>query len=190
MEQTQEQIQQEHIQPTITDGQTDNLPPLQQLPLDPLPQTQTNQTISVSAASDQAFLYTPDEFYAQFKSVFQFAGDTLSVQSLPISEKEEFGARATSNRIYEMAQKYKFLNFLIDKRSTRLGETILIVQFLTSKAGAVYYEKRKKKLGGAVWEKAKKILGKQNKAKDTAYLAQADAAKQQKQENLSATATV
>lgn len=186
MTETMEQ-QTEQIQATITDGQTDNLPPIQPLTVEQAQATATNQTatISLSGLSDSNF-YTKEEFYEQFKSVFQFGGDTLGLESLPIKPNEEMGARATASRIYEMAEKYKFLRFMIDKRSTRLGETILMIQFLTSKAGAVYYEKRKQKLGGVLWQKATKLF-KRNKAKDSDYSEQVAAEKQQKQEKSSET---
>jgi hypothetical protein len=184
------QIQPETEQPaqaSITDGMTDNLPPIQPLTMErPATTNQTTTTLLDSGLSNPNF-YTKDEFFEQFKSVFQFGGDTFNIQSLPIQPNEEPGARVTSNRIYEMAEKYKFLQFMIDKRSTRLGETILMIQFLTSKAGAVYYEKKKQKLGGVLWQKATKIL-KRNKGKDTAYSAQAVAEKQPAPANSSETA--
>ena len=186
MTETQQTEQIDQIQATITDGQTENLPPIQPLTVEQATATNpTGKTLPLGL-SDSNF-YTKEEFYEQFKSVFQFGGDTFSLESLPIKQNEEAGARATASRIYEMAEKYKFLRFMIDKRSTRLGETILMIQFLTSKAGAVYYEKRKQKLGGVLWQKAIKLF-KRNKAKDSAYLEQVAAEKQQKQETLSETA--
>ena len=182
-EQMTVQPEQPEVQPEITDGMTDNLPPLQPLTME----NPNNQTIGTVNAECSNF-YTKEEFYEQFKSIFQFAGDTLNVQSLPIKQNEEAGAKVTSNRIYEMAEKYAFLRFMIDRRSTRLGETILMVQFLTSKAGAVYMEKRNKKLGVEVWKKAKRIFRLGSKAKDTASLAQAAAEKQQGQDSLSGVA--
>ena len=182
-----EQMEQPEIQPAqITDGQTDNLPPIQPLTQETTTGTTTG-TLSDSASSKpKSPYYTPDEFYEQFKSVFKFGGDTFHIESLPIQPNEEAGARVTSDRIYEMAEKYKFLRFMIDRRSTRIGETILMIQFLTSKAGAVYYEKRKQKLGGVLWQKAAKFF-KRNKGKDSASLAQVEAEKPQKQEKLSET---
>lgn len=102
--------------------------------------------------------YTPDEFYLTFKSVFQFAGDRTGIQSLPIKESEERGARITSDRIYEMAEKYAFLNFLIDKTTSRLAETILMIQFLAFKSADVYKEKANRNLGSDLWQKIKKYI--------------------------------
>ena len=174
--QTQEQTA---TPPKLDDGLTDNLPPIQPLEMTPqaqAPQTATSGTAS-AACSD---LYTKEEFYEQFKSVFQFAGDFTGTASLPIQPNEEISARAAASRIYAMAEKYAFLRFIIDRRSSAMGETILAVQFLFMKASAVYAEKKNRKLGGDLWAK---LFRRKAKAKDTAYSAPVDPEKQQKQEN-------
>lgn len=102
--------------------------------------------------------YTQEEFYEHFKSVFQYAGDRTKIESLPIKESEERGARITANRIYEMAERYHFLNFLIDKTTSRLAETILMIQFLAFKSADIYNEKTNRKLGGDLWAKIKKLI--------------------------------
>lgn len=184
MEQEQQTIQPEQIMPEISDGMTENLQPLpEQTIIQPEQMTTSDHMMTGTATAECSSYYTKAEFYEQFKSLFQFTGDTLQVQSLPIKPNEEVGAKVTSDRIYNMAEKYAFLRFLIDKRSTRLGETILMIQFLTSKASAVYKEKRNRKLGLDLWQKFKKLLKKGNRANDTVFLAQAEAEKQQKQES-------
>ena len=187
-QQTQpEQINPSIMEPTLDDGQTDNLPPLSDQPSNPSDGTIPTTTTPVDL--DFSNFYTQDEFYQAFKSVFQFGGDRLHIEALPIKQSEEPGARITSNRIYEMAQKYAFLRFIIDKRSTRIGETILMIQFLALKAGDVYREKTKANLGGALWQKAKGIFNRRRQAtaKDTAYSVPPAAEKQQKPENSSET---
>ena len=120
-------------------------------------QDQLNQQSEV-LTSDFGRFYTEEEFYNQFKSIFQFAGDRTGLESLPIKESEERGARITANRIYEMAEKYAFLNFLIDKTTSRLAETILMIQFLAFKSADVYKEKANRSLGGDLWQKIKRII--------------------------------
>lgn len=141
------------MQELLNDGQimtTEQVQALQQ-------PEQTNQ-LNVDSISDFSRFYTPEEFYEQFKSVFQFAGDRTGIQSLPIKEGEERGARITSDRIYEMAEKYAFLNFIIDKTTSRLAETILMIQFLAFKSADIYNEKTNRKLGGDLWQKIKKLI--------------------------------
>ena len=102
------------------------------------------------------------------------------IKALPIKQNEEIQARTTANRIYAMAQKYKVFNFIIDRRSSSVGEVILMAQFVYMKAGAVYEEKKGEKLGVKIWSK---LFKRKIKAKDTASLAQAAPEKQQKPEN-------
>lgn len=127
--------------------------------------------------------YTPDEFYEKFKSVFQYAGDRTGIEALPIKESEERGARITANRVYEMAEKYAFLNFLIDKTTSRLAETILMIQFLAFKSADVYKEKANRNLGGDLWQKLKRIIKRRKAQTDTEseYLDRQGAEKQPKQ---------
>ena len=141
----------------------------------------TSGTEGVAYSSTQKSpFYTEDEFYEQFKSCFQLAGDMSGIKALPIKQNEEVQARATANRIYAMATKYKVFNFIIDRRSSSVGEVILMAQFVYMKAGAVYEEKKGEKLGVKIWSK---LFKRKIKAKDTAYLAQAAPEKQQKPEN-------
>lgn len=180
-------------EPTISDGMTDNLPPPPQLDnLGPGQPDQPNNPMTPTLDLDFSRFYTEEEFYQAFKSVFQFGGDRLHIEALPIKASEEAGARITSNRIYEMAQKYAFLRFIIDKRSTRIGETILMIQFLAFKASDVYKEKTKLNLGGTLWQKVKGLFNKRRQAtvKDTAYSEPPVAERQPRPENLSETPAV
>lgn len=151
-------------------------------------QMEQQSPTSQSADSISGFsnFYTPDEFYLTFKSVFQFASDRTGIESLPIKESEERGARITSDRIYEMAERYQFLNFLIDKTTSRLAETILMIQFLAFKSADVYNEKTNRKLGGDLWAKIKKLIKRRKTAptdSESEYLAHQEAERQQKPAN-------
>lgn len=178
-EQPTEQVEQ--IQEAqISNGQTDNLPPP--------PQTeQAEQIAGQNQDADSSCLsefYTKDEFYEVFKSVFDYAGKITDSKSLPIDETnkiEASGARLTSDRLYDSAEKYAFMRPLIRRNTTRIMETLLILQFISGKACAVYKEKTNINLGGILWKKAKKVLGfkKQTAGADSESLAQAVAVKQQ-----------
>lgn len=185
MEQTQQtETEQMPPMPKLDDGWTAPIPPPPedvQAPTEATP-TATSGTEGVAFSSKpQSPYYTEDEFYEQFKSCFKLAGDMSGIEALPIKQNEEIPARATANRIYAMATKYKVFNFIIDRRSSTVGEVILMAQFVYMKAGAVYEEKKGEKLGVKIWSKIFK-RGK-IKAKDTASLAQAAPEKQQKQES-------
>lgn len=129
-------------------------------------QIQVVQEQTETLTSDFSRFYSEEEFYQQFKSIFQYATDRTGIQSIAIKDSEERGARITASRIYEQAQKYAFLQFLIDKTTSRLAETILMLQFLSFKASDVYAEKTKRKLGGDIWQKVKKYIKKRKAQTD------------------------
>lgn len=183
MEQTQtEQLEQLQEQ-TISDGQTENLPPPPQQE-----QLEQNQqaTESESVAGEY---YSKEEFFEVFKSVFNYAGNLTGTESLPIQQKEMAGARITSDRLYETAEKYAFMRPLIRRNTSRVMETILMIQFIGGKASAVYKEKTNISLGGVLWKKTKKVLGIKQKVavSESVYSEQAVAEKQQKAETSSNT---
>ena len=192
MEQTEQIPQMETEQmppmPKLDDGWTSPIaPPPEdvQAPTEAIQTTSGTEGVAFSSKPQSPY-YTEDEFYEQFKSCFQLAGDMSGIKSLPIKQNEEIQARATAHRIYLMATKYKVFNFLIDRRSSAVGEIVLMAQFVYMKANAVYEEKKGEKLGSKLWSKIFR-RGK-IKAKDTAYSAQVAPEKQQKQEKLSETA--
>ena len=183
IQQTQTEQLEQLKEPTLTDGQTDNLPPP---PTEEQTATQTQQKESESVVGEY---YSKDEFFEVFKSVFDYAGNLTGTESLPIKQNEMAGARITSDRLYETAEKYAFMRPIIRRNTSRVVETILMIQFIGGKASAVYKEKTSLNLGGTIWKKAKKVLGIKTKvASGSDYSAQADAEKQQKQEILSAQA--
>lgn len=104
--------------------------------------------------ADVSNIYSKDEFYEVFKSVFAWGGDVFKIQSLPISESEELGARATSNKVYEWAEKYKFFHFCIEKNNGKLAESILVISFIISKINKIAEEK-KVNVWGKLWQKIK-----------------------------------
>ena len=187
IQQTQTEQLEQLQEPTLTDGQTDNLPPP---PIEEQNPTQNQPTESESGVGEKKLpeYYTQDEFFEVFKSVFDYAGKLTGTESLPIKQNELAGARITSDRLYETAKKYAFMRPLISRNTSRVVETILMIQFIGGKASSVYKEKTSLNLGGVLWKKAKKALGlKQKVAIATDSLAQAGAEKQQKPANSSET---
>lgn len=186
MEQTQTEQMEQLQEIQITDGQTDNLPPPPELEqVEQIAGQTATATQSESVASEY---YTKDEFYEVFKSVFDYAGKITDTKSLPIDETnkiEASGARLTADRLYESAEKYAFMRPIIRRNTTRVMETLLILQFISGKACAVYKEKTNLNLGGILWKKAKKMIGfkaKNTMGTESVYSAQAVVEKQQKAE--------
>lgn len=87
-------------------------------------------------------IFSEEEFYEAFKSCFEFAGDVSHLKSFAIRDEgiEGRGARCTSNRLYGLASRYKFLHFMIDRRSGWLADATLIGLFVSMKANAIVEE--------------------------------------------------
>lgn len=130
--------------------------------------------------ADVSDVYSYEEFYEVFKSVFAWGGDVFKIQSLPISASEEMGARATSNKVYEWAEKYKFFHFCIEKNNGKLAESILVISFIISKINKIAEEK-KVNIWGKLWQKIKFLKPKMASASD--YSAPVGAEKQPKPAN-------
>ena len=130
--------------------------------------------------ADVSNVYSKEEFYDVFKSVFAWGGDVFKIQSLPISASEEMGARATSNKVYEWAEKYKFFHFCIEKNNGKLAESILMISFIISKINKIAEEK-KVNIWGRLWQKIKFLKPKMASASD--YSAPVGAERQPKPAN-------
>lgn len=146
---------------------------------------QTNEQIPAEMPemmdyADVSNVYSKDEFYEVFKSVFAWGGDVFKIQSLPISDSEEMGARATSNKVYEWAEKYKFFHFCIEKDNGKFAESILVITFIIGKINKISEEK-KVNIWGKIWQKIKFLKPKTGNV--SGFSAQADAEKQPKPAN-------
>lgn len=146
---------------------------------------QTNEQIpaempEMTDYADVSDVYSQAEFYEVFKSVFAWGGDVFKIQSLPISESEEIGARATSNKVYEWAEKYKFFHFCIEKNNGKFAESILVISFIISKINKIAEEK-KVNVWGRLWQKIKFLKPKTGNG--SGFSAQADVEKQPKPAN-------
>lgn len=148
-----------------------------------LEQTNEQMPAEIPEMTDNAGVsdvYSQDEFYEVFKSVFAWGGDVFKIQSLPISASEEMGARATSNKVYEWAEKYKFFHFFIEKNNGKLADSILMITFIIGKVNNVAREK-KVNIWGKLWQKIKFLKPKMASASGCS--AQVDVVKQPKPAN-------
>lgn len=145
-----------------------------------LPTTEEIQTTTTTGLSDY---YSEEEFYEVFKDVFQFGADTFDCQSLAIQGDEELGARATSNLIYKQAEKYKFLNWIIERGNGRFGEAVLVISFMIKKVNNVAKEKKISNVWGKIWQKLTKFSLRKKTVKESASSERPVAEKQAKPED-------
>ena len=105
----------------LSDGQTDNIP-----------SPETSQFSDVQPNGLQPMMmtnsdryYTQDEFKDVFKSFFEFLENPQTAGDV-FGTIEEKGRNLAAGRVYEMAQKYRWLNWLIDKQTAVLHDCALI----------------------------------------------------------------
>ncbi len=164
----------------LDDGEIANVPPINEMET----QEQMEQIPPIGGTFEAGLndIITPDDFYNGFKSVFAFAGEYTSTQSLPIQAHEEQGARRTSDKLYEMALKYPFLRFMIDTKTSWLADVSLISLFVYGKTNAVLEEKTGYGLNKIIFGRLGKWLPKR---KGSGFLARLGLGKRPKQEQSS-----
>lgn len=103
---------------------------------------------------------TQEEFENRFFELFDLAGDLTGVQELKINREKSFevaGAKKTSEKLYNCAQKYKIMHFLIENQGGWLGDAILIGGFCYAKANIVVYHYSGQTLGGRLLSRFKRL---------------------------------
>ena len=98
------------------------------------------------------------------------------------------GQSLAAGKIYEMANKYKWLNWLIDRKTRLLHDALLIAIFATTETNAIVLNWTGISLieKGKIWLKSKvraRAAASQGKRSVWGFLAPRAAAKQAKQEN-------
>lgn len=170
----------------LDDGMT---PPPEEVP-EAISQPGTYPEAGLTFEISDPDIYTEEEFYEAFKSCFAFAGDVSHLKSFAIRDEgiEGRGARCTSNRLYQLAGRYKFLHFMIDRRSGWLADATLIGLFVSMKANAVVEEATNLSLKDVLKGKVKSWLKiKQTTVKrgGSGFLGRLGLGKQPKPESLS-----
>ena len=174
----------------LSDGQTDQIP-------DPAIMEQDQQT---TQSSDVRFLglpqtmttndryYTKDEFQEVFSSFFDFLKDPNAAADC-FGTIQSKGRSLAANRFYDLASKYKWLNWIIDKNTAILHDAALISIWAATEANIIILNWT----GISLFEKGQLWLKTKIKAKAEAeaaagkrsvwgFLGRREAAKQQKQE--------
>ena len=123
----------------LTDGQTQDLPET--------PETSQfqDQTAAVGLPNGSpTMMMNDDRYYSQgeFESAFN---EFLIFLKSPQTSLDTFealraqGQQLAAGKVYEMAQKYRFLRFLIDRRTQLLHDCALIGIFAACETNAIVY---------------------------------------------------
>ena len=123
----------------LSDGQTANLSPLdiqdnlnsQQAGLENLPNGLPEMTT-------RSKYYTQEEFAKQFDDFLTFLkSPQTSADTFEALRAEGQGLAAA--KIFEMAQKYKWLRFIIDRRSQIVHDAVILSIFAVTETNAIVY---------------------------------------------------
>ena len=142
------------------DGQTAELPPL---PLgqveapEELPEEIGLPTFSETTATTNS--YTADEFRAKFQSILEFLESPDAANDCA-AELLANGRNLTADKIYNLASRYRWLNWIIDRRGQVLADSLQIAAFLAVESNLIVMNWT----GLNLFEKAKIWL--KNKAKE------------------------
>lgn len=113
-----ETITTEEVQ--LSDGQTDSIQQPESQFSDALP-----NGLPQMMTTNNGRYYTKEEFEQVFKGFFDFLKDPTAAGDV-FGTIEEKGRNLAAGRVFEMAQRYKWLNWLIDKQTAVLHDCALI----------------------------------------------------------------
>lgn len=169
----------------LSDGQTDNLPPLPEISQAPEDRPGDSLPSSSATTTNNDGLYTQGEFESAFNEFLTFLkSPETSVNAFEALRAE--GQALAAGKIYQMAQDYKFLRWIIDRKTRLFHDMALIGLFVSCETNAIIqnwtgisiFEK------GKIWlkEKIKARQAQAAKRKGWGFLGRPVAAKQPKQE--------
>lgn len=130
----QEELNNEEI--SLSDGQADNLQPLPEMS-EAINPAALPGGCSETMTIDERY-YTQGEFESAFNEFLTF----LKSPETSLDAFESLRAQGQSlaaGKIYKMAQNYRFLRFLIDRRTQLLHDFALISIFASCEANAIVY---------------------------------------------------
>ena len=116
---------------TLTDGQTEQIPELNS--------QQPEQGADFLPPYSQT---TNDQFYSQAEFQKNFA-DFLDFLKNPATATDAFetlraeGQELAANKVYDMARRYRFLNWIIDRRTRLFHDFILLSIFAATETNAI-----------------------------------------------------
>lgn len=172
----------ENIEPQLTDGQTNQIPEFYQVEDHLL-----EESCPVSSPMMTSNLYTQEEFNKCFNDFLTFL-KSPEVAADTFGNIHERGQQIASTRIYELAQKYRFLRFLIDKNAHLFGDIAIVSLWGAIEANAIilnwtginYLTKAKLWLNEKIKQKAQKSA--ESKRKGWGFLGRPVAEKQPRPE--------
>lgn len=183
-------IEPEVTEPQLTDGQTDNLPPAPEYS-EQNPELEEVGLPNYSPTTTSDGIYSPEEFKDCFNDFLSFL-KSPEVAADAFGNIHERGQAIAAQRVYELANKYRFLRFLIDKNAHLFGDLAIMSLWATIETNAIllnwtginYLQKAKIWLNEKIKQKAAQSAAQSSdKRKGWGFLGRPVAERQQKPEN-------
>lgn len=141
------------------DGQTEDLPELQQPEITAQESAAAGLPDFCPTMTTSEGSYCRDEFRQNFNSFLEFL-ENPSVAADTFSTIVGKGRELSADKIYNLAERYSWLNWLIDRKTQALGDLLLVTIFVTFESNVIIQNWT----GISYLEKAKLWL--KNKAKE------------------------
>ena len=185
------QQQTETAELQLSDGQTDSLPDLQPANLNSQENADLLQTSYSEMMTSDSRYFSRDEFATEFNNFLAFLKNPATATDTFETLRAE-GQELAAEKIYNMACRYKWLKFLIDKRAQVVHDVLVMSIFAVTESNAIVYnwtgisliEKGKIWLRGKVKQRAQQAQT-SGKRSVWGFLARRGAEKAQNQENSS-----
>lgn len=173
----------------LTDGQTESIPEPELQPNQPEDFSAGCSMMTATTIDEGGRYYTAGEFEASFNEFLNFL-KSPDVSFDAFESLRAQGQQLAAGKVYNMAQKYKFLNWLIDRRTAIFHDFALISIFFACETNAIVQnwtgislaEKAKIWLRGKI--KAHAAAQAEGKRKGWGFLGRRGAEKPQKPESL------
>lgn len=145
---------------TLSDGVTDNIPPLPEQQPEVAP---VDFSADFSPTMTTSNFYSPEEFAKNFADFLDFLKNPATATDAFETLRAE-GQSLAADKVYNMATKYKWLNWLIDRRTRLLHDAALLSLFVAVESNAIIVNWT----GISIFEKGKLWLKNKIKQRQTA----------------------
>ena len=182
-----EQIQPQPEELTLSDGIAEQAPEFIAPELNNLNRAESLQDSLMTTTATNNQFFTQGEFEAAFNEFLSFLKNPATAADTFETVRAQ-GQSLAASKIYEMANKYKWLNWLIDRKTRLMHDALLISIFAVTETNAIVLNWTGISLieKGKIWLKSKvrqRAAASQGKRSVWACLAPRVAAKQPKQDN-------
>lgn len=183
-----EQLQEIPQELSLSDGQTEDLPEFNQEPEQNSQSQEEFSQVSLMMTTNDDRYYSQSEFEKVFSDFLEFLKNPATAADTFETVRAQ-GQSLAASKVFEMAKKYNWLNWIIDKKTQIFHDSLLIAIFAITESNAVIMNWTGVSVieKGKIWLKSKikqhAQAAQSGKRSVLGFLGLRGAEKQQKQEN-------